>query len=142
MPFWIARDVDGLETVCRAAGVPPPEFLVPARRLFAETCEEFPELAEALHVEVQGPRDVGAFVAAGDVPDLLEFLGLHGTRIIQVATQHGEGPACSTLLRKIRECAAYAERNGLGYIEASGILPPDLGGVEPDDEPEGDDRDD
>jgi hypothetical protein len=132
VPFWIARDVDGLETVCRAAGVSPPEFLVPARRLFAETCEEFTELKDALQVEVRGPRDVGAFVAAGDIPELVEFLNRNGTRIIQAATRHDEGPACTKLLRKIRECAAYAERNGLGYLEASGILPPDLGGAEPD----------
>jgi hypothetical protein len=132
VPFWIARNVDGLETVCRAAGVPPPEFMVPPRRLFAETCEEFPELKDALGVEVQKPRDVGAFVAAGDILELVEFLNRNGTRIIQVATRHDEGQACTTLLRKIRECAAYAERHGLGYLEASGILPPDLGGAEPD----------
>jgi len=139
VPFWVARDVDGLETVCRAAGVPPPDFIVPPRRLFAEACEEFSELKEALHVEVSGPRDVGAFVAAGDIPELVEFLNRNGTRIIQVETRHDEGPACTTLLRKIRECAAYADRNGLGYLEASGILPPDLGGAEPDREDDADD---
>src|SRR5262249_393748 len=37
-PFWIANDVDGLETICRAAGVLAPECLSPAWRLFAETC--------------------------------------------------------------------------------------------------------
>jgi hypothetical protein len=136
VPFWIAHDVDGLETVCRAAGVDPPDFIVTPRRLFAETCEEFPDLAESLQLEVQGPAGIGAFVAPGDIPALTEFLSSHGARIIQVATQHGEGPACATLLRKIRECAAYAERTASGYIEASGIRPPELG--EPDDEPEDD----
>jgi hypothetical protein len=28
------------------------------------------------------------------------------------------------LLRKIRECAAFAELQGGGYLEASGIAPP------------------
>jgi hypothetical protein len=126
VPFWIARDVDGLETVCRSAGVAPPGFVVPPRRLFAEACEEFPELAAALHVEVRGPADVGAFVAPGDIPELLEFLSVHGARIIQIASRHGEGPACSMLLRKIRECAVYAERTGSGYLEASGIRPPEI----------------
>ena len=53
--------------------------------------------------------------------DLLEFLNTEGTKIIRVATQHGEGPACTTLLRKIRECAAYATRHEMGYLEASGM---------------------
>jgi hypothetical protein len=29
------------------------------------------------------------------------------------------------LLRKIRECASYARRHGLGYLEAAGIPTPD-----------------
>jgi len=132
VPFWIARDVDGLETVCRAAGVAPPGFVVPPRRLFAEACEEFPEFAASLHVEVKGPADVGAFVAPGDIPELLEFLNIHGARIIQAAARHGEGQACATLLRKIRECAVYAELTGSGYLEASGIRPPEL---DPEPEP-------
>ena len=41
VPFWVGRDVDGIETICRAAGVAPPGFLVPPWRLFAETFEEF-----------------------------------------------------------------------------------------------------
>ena len=28
VPFWVGRDVDGLETICRAAGVPAPDCLV------------------------------------------------------------------------------------------------------------------
>lgn len=134
VPFWIARDVDGLETVCRAAGVPPPEFIVPPRRLFAEACEEFPDLKDALHVELQGPRDAAAFVAPAEIPELVEFLSASGSRIIQAASRAGEGPACTVLLRKIRECAAYAQRTGAGYLEASGIVPPDLD--EDDDETE------
>ena len=34
-----------------------------------------------------------------------------------------EGTTCATLLRKIRECAAYAERRGVGYLEARGVPP-------------------
>ena len=136
VPFWIARDVDGLETVCRAAGVEPPDFIVTPRRLFAETCEEFPDVAESLQLEVDGPTSIGGFVPPDDIPALSEFLSSHGARIIQVATQHGEGQACATLLRKIRECAAYAERTSSGYIEASGIRPPDLGAAEDESEPD------
>jgi len=131
VPFWIARDVDGLETVARAARVPAPEMMVPAWRLFAAACDEFAELKSTLHLEVKGSRDVGAFVAPDDVPKLLDFLNVHGARIIQAAAREGEGQACATLLRKIRECAAYAERHGLGYIEASGLVPPDLDDAEP-----------
>ncbi len=126
VPFWTAHDVDGLETVCRAARVPSPEVLVPAWRLFAPACEEFPELRSSLHVEIAGPRDLGAFAAPDDVPPLLDFLNLHGARIIQAAASAGEGPACTTLLRKIRECLAYAAEHRLGYLEASGIVPPDV----------------
>jgi hypothetical protein len=126
VPFWTALDVDGLETVCRAAQVPAPEMLVPAWRLFAATCEEFPELKASLHLEIGAPRNLGAFVAPDDVPQLLDFLNLDGARIIQAAARQGEGPACTTLLRKIRECAAYAAEHRLGYLEASGILPPDV----------------
>jgi hypothetical protein len=43
--------------------------------------------------------------------------------MIQVATRHGEGPRCTQLLRKIRECLRFAERHGIGYLEASGIHP-------------------
>ncbi len=126
MPFWIARDVDGLETICGAAGVAPPDFLVPPLRLFGDACIAFPDLKAALTGEIQGPRGVGGFVAPGDVSRLLMFLNDSGARIIQVATRYGEGPDCTTLLRKIRECATYAERRGLGYLEACGITPPDL----------------
>ena len=126
-PFWIARDVDGLETVCRVAQVLAPDCLVPAWRLFAAACEEFPDLKTALHLELRRERDVGAFVAPDDVPGLIDFLNLHGSRIIQAATRQGEGAACTTLLRKVRECATYAKAHGFGYLEASGILPPGEG---------------
>jgi hypothetical protein len=125
IPFWIARDVDGLETVCSAAGIPAPDFLVPPWRLFAEACHEFPVLKEALGPDLESPRDVGAFIAPSDVPELVAFLSASGAKIIQAASRHGEGPACTTLLRKIRECATYAERHGRGYLEGAGILPPD-----------------
>lgn len=130
VPFWLGRDVDGLETVCRAAGVRPPDALVPARRLFAGPCEEFPSFGASLGIEILRPRQVGAFVPPEEVPGLNEFLAEAGARIIQVAAREGEGPACTTLLRKIRECTTYAAQNGLGYLEASGILPPDLSDAE------------
>jgi hypothetical protein len=119
--------VDGLETVCRAAGVEPPGSLVPAWRLFPRSGEEFPALREALGFELRKKRDVGAFVPPEEVPELLAFLNAEGSRIIQVATQHGEGGTCATLLRKIRECANYAEQRGMGYLEAAGIRPVELG---------------
>ena len=127
-PFWIGRDVDGLETICRASGVPAPDCLVPAWRLFAEACDAFPEVREGLHLELAGGRDVGAFVAPAEVGALVEFLAQHGTRILAAAARAGEGPAATTLLRKIKECAVYAERRGLGYLEVTGIAPPDLEG--------------
>ena len=123
VPFWIARDVDGLETVCRAADVEPPGCLVPAWRLFARTSEAFPDLRDALSIDLQRTRGVGAFAGPDDVPELLDFLGDQGSRIIQVATRHGEGGRCATLLRKIRECATYAKRHGMGYLEAAGVVP-------------------
>ena len=124
-PFWLARDVDGLETICRAAGVLAPECLSPAWRLFAEACEAFPALKEKLKLEVTRPKDVGAFVAPSEVPQLVEFLGAQGARIIGAATRAGEGAMATSLLRKIKECAVYARKNGLGYLEASGVLPPE-----------------
>jgi hypothetical protein len=131
-PFWIAWDVDGLDTVCRAAGLEPPGFLVPAWRLFAESCEQFPDLKEALGVEIAGKRGVGAFVSPGDIPEMLDFLQTQGSKIIREATRHGVGQTCLTLLCKIRECASYAQLHGLGYLEATGVLPPD---ADPEDEP-------
>jgi hypothetical protein len=124
-PFWIAHNVDGLETICRAAGVPPPDCLSPAWRVYAGACDAFPRLKEALGLELRGPKDVGAFVASGDVAELLRFLAEQGARIISAAARQGEGPAATTLLRKIRECAVYAQRHGFGYLEASGLLPPE-----------------
>ncbi|ANM29747.1 hypothetical protein ABI59_09410 [Acidobacteria bacterium Mor1] len=126
MPFWQAKDVDGLETICGLAGVEPPPVMVPAWRLFGEACQEFPELQAAMGVELNGPQAVGAFVAAEDVAELQDFLNASGSRIIQAATQHGEGAACRTLLRKIRECVTFCERHGLAYLEASGIESPEL----------------
>ncbi len=123
VPCWIARDVDGLEEVCRAAGVEPPGCLVPAWRLFARTSEAFPALREGLSVDLAATRTMGAFAGPDDVPELLNFLGDKGSRIIQVATRHGEGGRCATLLRKIRECASFAKKNGFGYLEATGIVP-------------------
>jgi hypothetical protein len=126
VPFWIARDVDGLETICRAAGIVAPDCLVPAWRLFAATCATYPELKDALRLELSRPRDVGAFVGPAEISQLLEFLASHGTRIIGAAARAGEGPAATLLLRKIKECATYAARRGFGYLEAVGIEPPDL----------------
>ena len=123
VPFWIGRDVDGLDAVCRAADVPPPTCLAPPWRLFDRACEEFPALNDHLKVELKKSRDVGAFVASEEIPELLAFLSAEGSRIIQAASRHGEGPTCATLLRKIRECARYAEQRGMGYLEACGILP-------------------
>jgi hypothetical protein len=123
VPFWIGKDVDGLETVCRSADVEPPDVLAPAWGLFSRTIDDFPSLRDALSVELRHERDVGAFVSPDDVPQLLAFLGTEGSRIIQAASRHGVGPTCTTLLRKIRECAHYAERHGMGYLEASGIMP-------------------
>lgn len=123
VPFWIGRDVDGLETVCQSAGVEPPSFLAPAWRLFSPMIEVHPEFRDGLTSELRADKDLGAFVSAEDVPELLAFLNSHGARIIQVATRHGVGPTCTTLLRKIRECAHYAQRRGMGYLEACGIFP-------------------
>jgi len=127
VPCWIGRNVDGLDTMTRAAGTPPPGFLVPPLRLFAGTIEAFPALRESLRVELQMTRSVGAFVPPQDVGELLDYLAAHGSRIIQVATQHGEGGAAKTVLRKIRECASYCARHGTGYLEASGIAWDDPG---------------
>ncbi len=126
VPFWIASDVDGLDAVCRAAGIDPPPFLVPAWRPFGAACEEFPGLRSRLATDLHGERSVGAFVAPADVPELLAFLATHGAAVIREAARHDEGPACALLLRKIRECATYAERRGFGYVEAMGIRPPHL----------------
>jgi hypothetical protein len=123
VPFWIGRDVDGLETVCQSAGVEPPGVLVPAWGLFSPAIEAHPEIRDALTTELKSEKDLGAFVSAEDVPELLAFLNAQGAKIIQVATRHGVGPTCTTLLRKIRECAHYAQRHAMGYLEASGILP-------------------
>jgi len=124
-PFWIAKDVDGLETICRAAGVRAPDCLAPAWRVYAEACAAFPALRDALGLELARPRDVGAFVAPGEIDQLLQFLAEHGARIINAAARGGEGPMATALMRKIKECAVYAHRHGFGYLEASGIVPPD-----------------
>jgi hypothetical protein len=123
VPFWIGRDVDGLDTVCRAAGVLPPACLAPPFRLFDRAREEFPPLNDSLNVELSRSRDVGAFVSPEEIPELLAFLSAEGARIIQAASRHGEGSTCATLLRKVRECARYAEQRGMGYLEACGIPP-------------------
>ena len=124
-PFWIARDVDGLETICRAAGVPPPDCLSPAWRLFAESCDAHPALREALGLELRKARDVGAFVSPTEIGALVDFLSAQGARIIGAAARAGEGPMATALMRKIKECAIHAQRHGRGYLEASGILPPE-----------------
>ncbi len=123
IPFWIARDVDGLDSICRASGVEPPPFIMPAWPLFPRSCETYPEMREQLGVEIHGERSVGAYVAPGDIPELLGFLNENGARMIQAAARHEVGSTCKTLLRKIRECVCFAHRAGVGYIEASGILP-------------------
>jgi hypothetical protein len=125
VPFWQGRDVDGLETICRAAKIEPPACLKPAHALFTEACQEFPGFGESLPMEIAGECGVGAYVQPDEVPDLLDFLNDHGAAMIRVASKYGEGPACTVLLRKIKECAAYARRHRLGYLEASGIPTPD-----------------
>lgn len=134
VPFWIARDVDGLETICQAAGVTPPRCLAPASRLFAGVEAAFPEGTETGLSGLAGSSDLGSYVAPEEVPELLAFLVEHGARIIQIATRHGEGPRCSSVLRKVRECARFAEQFGVGYLEAVGIYPPL---EQPDDVPQG-----
>ena len=133
-PFWIGRDVDGLETMCEAAGIDPPGILAPAWRPFAAAMDKLPALRDALTPSLDRPRAVGAFVSPEDVPELLAFLNAEGARIIQAATRAGVGATCGTLLRKIRECAHHAQRHGRGYLEASGVLP---AWFDPDDDVEG-----
>lgn len=123
IPYWIGENVDGLETICKAAGVTLPDFLTPAWRLLGDACEQYPALRDAMGTELHDDCQVGAFVSPADVPELLQFLSSEGSRIIRIATQHGQGPVCSLLLRKIRECAHFAAKHELGYLEASGIPP-------------------
>jgi molybdopterin converting factor small subunit len=123
VPFWYAKGVDGLEGVCRAAGLEPPSCLAHASYAFAGISGALPEGTEIWPARSDESRELGAYVAPRDVPELLAYLVDNGARIIQVATRHGEGPACSNLLRKIRECAKFAEEFGVGYLEASGIYP-------------------
>ena len=104
--------------------MPAPDCLVPAWRLVGDLCDEFRALRDAMGTRLVRARDVAAFVSPSDVPCLLEFLNSVGSRIIQAATRHGEGTTCATLLRKVRECATYAERHGMGFIEAGGVAPP------------------
>lgn len=129
VPFWIGRDVDGLETICSAAGIEPPDVLVPAWRILGNACEEFPEMRNNFHLELEGELAIGGFASPADVPALLDFLVINGSAIIRVATRHGEGTACTALLKKIRECLTYASRHGMGYLEAVGIFPPHFEGV-------------
>lgn len=135
-PFWIGRDIDGLESVCHAAGIEPPAVLVPCWRLFSAGIERFPELRDSLTAELQRDEDVGGFVAPTDVPELIAFLNQYGSRIIQAATREGVGAICSAMLKKVRECAHHAQRHGRGYLEASGIFPVSFRpeDLEPDDE--------
>jgi hypothetical protein len=123
VPFWVARDVDGLGTICEATGIEPPSGLTSASSLFAGVGAELPELRERLRADMRGPRELGGFASPQHVPALLAFLLEHGGRMIQVATRHGQGPLCTRVLRKIRECLRFAERHGVGYLEASGIHP-------------------
>jgi hypothetical protein len=123
VPYWIARDVDGLATVCRAAGVKPPDCLVSANRLVAGALEPFSELAPSPGNELDEGTAIGGFVAPANIDELLAFLNAEGSRIIQAATRQGVGSTCSNLLRKIRECVHYAARHGAGYVEACGIEP-------------------
>jgi hypothetical protein len=124
VPFWFARDVDGLATLCSNVGIEHPAWLRTAADLFATASERLPGFDARLRLEMQRPGDLGAYVEPGDVPRLLEFLDQNGAAIIRAAARCGVGPDCRMLLRKIRECAAFAELQGGGYLEASGIAPP------------------
>jgi hypothetical protein len=123
VPHWSGRDVDGVATVFGAAGVELPPCVRSAAHLFGAACDEFPEIAPALGIELGDGRSLGAYVQPDDVPQLSALLNAQGSRIIQAATRAGEGPRCATLLRKIRECLCYAERHGMGYLEATAIHP-------------------
>ena len=101
----------------------PPDFLVPAWRLFADAAGRFPGLGDGLSSELTAERDLGAYTAPVHIAELSEFLGSEGGRIIQAATQAGVGETCSTLLRKIKECVRFADAHGLGYLEAAGVPP-------------------
>ena len=96
---------------------------MPAWRLFGDACDRFPDLRDRLGLELPEGRGVGSLVMPADVPSLLAFLTDAGSSIIRVATRHGEGQAAAGLLRKVRECARYAEIRGFGYLEAIGIPP-------------------
>ncbi len=123
VPFWYGRDVDGLETVCRAAGVQAPDCLVPAWRVLGNACSAFPGIKDHLKLELPSPRSIGAYVAPEQIDDLLDFLNTAGGRIIQAATRHDAGQTCAILLRKIKECAVYAAKHRFGYLEGAGIVP-------------------
>lgn len=124
VPFWVARDVDGLDTICEATGIEIPSYLTTARDLFPRSIGAFPDLDGAFHADLRSAADIGTYVPPDRVESLLTFLSDNGGRVIQAATRHGEGAAAGTLLRKIRECAAFAHRHSMGYLEGSGVLPP------------------
>jgi len=124
VPFWSARDVDGIEVICEASGLTPPAFLTTARGLFPRAALEFDTLDDGFHTHPRSGQSVGGYVPPQHVGDLVTFLTDHGARIIQAATRHGEGAAANLLLRKIRECATFAGKQRMGYLEAAGIAGP------------------
>lgn len=126
VPFWIAEDVDGLEGLCHASDMTPPPCLISARPIFTRFGDTFPALLDGIRSDLTEAKRLGGYVPAADVPELLRFLTESGARIIQAAARHGVGKTCTNLLKKIRECASFAEQHGTAYLEASGLDHPKL----------------
>jgi hypothetical protein len=114
----------------RRSAAPPtsrrPTPLVPAWRLFADSCEQTPALKDRLPSRAGlAARRRGLRSHRRPCPTLLvvpRAIAAHGSS--PRAARAGEGPAAGALLRKIKECATYAAKEGFGYLEASGIEPP------------------
>ena len=85
-------------------------------------------MSDTTGVGREGEATVGCLQLLGSA---IQMTGSNGNPIVpsKPTATRPEGPAATALLRKIKECAVYAARHGLGYLEASGVEPPDLAEV-------------
>jgi hypothetical protein len=112
-PGWIARGRVWPTALLEEAGLEVPPFFETSAPLFQPLLSKVPEIAENMENTISANRMVGGYVSPDNVSDLRIYLEEHLDKF--------RSAECRVAFQKILEAVQYAEREHMGFAEASEI---------------------